>query len=74
MTRFKEGQTVRVPKFNQGAPSNLYEKVGRITFVAPPMKEVVEGVEPQPVEQQYMVKFEGDGTPRPTWESWLEAV
>ena len=74
MAEFADGQRVRVPLYNPGAPSYFYQREGTVKFVSPPQTEVTEYGPAGPVEQQYMVRFDRDDQDRAVWESWLEAV
>ena len=73
MARFADGQRVRVPKFNQWAPTYLYERVGSVTLVGFAQQVVGEhGPTGETVEQQYRVRFDDDDHDEYVWESWLE--
>ena len=74
MPRFSEGQRVSVPVNTASAPSLLYGRVGTFIFVGPPQALIVEGQPIEPLEQQYMVRFDGDEHDEETLESWLEPV
>ena len=71
MPRFSEGQRVRVPVDTPTAPSPLYGRVGTVTFVGPPQALIIEGQPIEPLEQQYLVRFDGDGHGEEALESWL---
>ena len=74
MPRFSEGQRVSVPVNTPSAPSLLYGRVGTVTFVGLPQALIVEGQPIEPLEQQYMVRFDGDDHDEEALESWLESV
>lgn len=74
LARYKVGQRVRVPHNNPHAPAHLYGCEGTVTMVAPPMQMFGEGIAPTPVEQQYMVQFDGETADRDVWESWLQPI
>ena len=74
MSTFSEGQRVRVPMNTPPAPSLLYGRVGTVTSVGPPQALIVEGHPIEPLEQQYMVRFDGDNHGEEALESWLEPV
>ena len=74
MPRFSEGQRVSVHGNTPSAPSLLYGRVGTVIFVGPPQALIVEGQPIEPLEQQYMVRFDGDDHDEEALESWLEPV
>jgi len=74
MPRFSEGQRVSVPVNALSAPSILYGRVGAVIFVSPPQALIVEGQPIEPLEQRYMVRFDGDVQMEDALESWLEPV
>ena len=80
MLRFSEGQRVSVPVNTASAPSLastpslLYGRVGTFIFAGPPQALIVEGQPIEPLEQQYMVRLDGDEHDEGTLESWLEPV
>ena len=74
MPRFSEGHRVSVPVNTASAPSLLYGRMGTVIFVGPPQALIVEGQPIEPLEQQYMVRFDGDDHDEEALESWLEPV
>ena len=72
VARFSVDARVKVPRFHPQAPSLLWEQVGIVTLVGPPMSWVGERGSSQPVERQYEVRFDGSQEARVVYENWLE--
>ncbi|MBI4303219.1 MAG: hypothetical protein HY665_02620 [Chloroflexi bacterium] len=74
MARYRVGQRVRIPHNNPHAPFHLYGCGGTVTTVAPPMQMFGEGIATSQVEQQYMVRFDGETSDRIVEESCLQPI
>ena len=72
MARFLVDNRVMIPQFHSQAPSFLWDKVGIVTLIGPPIRWVAGEDSGQPVERQYVVRFDGSQEDEMVWENWLE--
>lgn len=74
MSKYVEGQRVRISPGNPRAPRSLCGCSGTVTVVSPVMQIPDNGTAPDQTEPIYTVQFDGDMPERDVRESWLEPV
>ena len=71
MAEFLVGQTVRITH-NPSAPTHWWDRIGKITFKALPLRDITAGTPGEPLDHEYLVAFDDIGHQEPVSESWLE--